>query len=84
MIELSYRERPRTPLITYHLALDERNGNPIVSEEWLRWKRGSYGQPFRFLDYKAGQGKVISGDQPDERTAERVDVTFAFVRPYRG
>jgi predicted ATPase len=74
VIELSYRERPRTPLITYHLAIDEQNGNPFVREEWLRWKRGSYGQPFRFLDYHSGQGRVISGDEPDERTAARVEL----------
>ena len=74
VIELSYRERPRTPLITYHLAINELAGSPTVNEEWLRWKRGSYGQPFRFLDYRAGQGRVISGDEPDERTAERVEL----------
>ena len=73
VIELSYRESPDSRLITYHLAIDERNGAPFVSEEWLRWKRGSYGQPFRFLDYHSGQGRVISGDSPDE-TAERVEV----------
>ncbi|HVC58967.1 MAG TPA: AAA family ATPase [Acetobacteraceae bacterium] len=73
VIELGYRENPGSRLITYHLAIDERNGAPFVSEEWLRWKRGSYGQPFRFLDYKSGQGRVISGDAPDA-TAERVEV----------
>lgn len=49
-IEIRYRE-PDYPLITYHLAVDERGGVPIVTAEWLRWKRGSHGQPFRFLDY---------------------------------
>jgi predicted ATPase len=75
VIELKYREqeRPRTPLITYHLAIDERNGAPVVSEEWLWWKRRPYGHPFRFLNYRDGQGEVILGDAPDE-TAERVPV----------
>jgi predicted ATPase len=73
VIELKYRERPRTPLITYHLAIDERNGAPVVSEEWLWWKRRSYGHPFRFLNYRNGQGEVIGGDAPDE-TAQRVPV----------
>ena len=31
------------PLITYHLAVDERPSGPVVVEEWLRWKRGSHG-----------------------------------------
>jgi predicted ATPase len=65
-IEIKYRE-PGYPLITYHLAVDERAGAPVVMEEWLRWKRGSHGQPFRFLDYKQGQGQAVSGDQPDEQ-----------------
>jgi hypothetical protein len=64
VIEIKYSE-PGFPLITYHLAVDERKGSPIVVEEWLRWKRGSYGQPFRFLDYKEGRGKAVSGETPD-------------------
>jgi predicted ATPase len=63
-IEIKYRE-PGFPLITYHLAVDERAGAPIVVEEWLRWKRGSHGQPFRFLDYHEGQGRAVSGELPD-------------------
>jgi predicted ATPase len=65
-IEIKYRE-PAFPLITYHLAVDERSGGPVVVEEWLRWKRGSHGQPFRFLDYREGLGRAISGAQPDEQ-----------------
>lgn len=71
-IEIKYRE-PGFPLITYHLAVDERAGGPVVIEEWLRWKRGSHGQPFRFLDYREGKGKAVSGEQPDERDT-RIDV----------
>jgi predicted ATPase len=71
-IEIKYRE-PGFPLITYHLAVDERAGGPIVVEEWLRWKRGSHGQPFRFLDYREGKGKAVSGEQPDEKDT-RIDV----------
>jgi predicted ATPase len=72
VIEIKYDE-PGYPLITYHLAVDERNGVPVVAEEWLRWKRGSYGSPFRFLDYKEGIGKAISGDLPDEQDS-RIDI----------
>ncbi len=71
-IEIKYRE-PGFPLITYHLAVDEKGGGPVVVEEWLRWKRGSHGQPFRFLDYREGKGKAVSGEQPDERDT-RIDV----------
>jgi len=64
VIEIKYRE-PSYPIITYHLAVDERKGSPVVVEEWMRWKRGSYGQPFRFLDFKEGVGRAVSGERPD-------------------
>jgi predicted ATPase len=66
VIEIKYREED-FPLITYHLAVDERQGSPVVIEEWLQWKRGSHGRPFRFLDYKEGHGRAISGALPDEQ-----------------
>ena len=65
VIEIKYRERSNTPLITYHLSIDETAKGPVVAEEWLAWKRGSHGQPFRFLNYQHGVGNVISGEQPD-------------------
>lgn len=71
-IEIKYRE-PGYPLITYHMAIDERGGAPVVVEEWLRWKRGSHGQPFRFLDYREGHGRAVSGEQPDEQD-KRIDI----------
>ncbi len=65
VFELKYREQPKTPVITYHLAIDEGAKGPEVVEEWLQWRRGSTGQPFRFLDFKRGMGKAASGEAPD-------------------
>ena len=65
VIELKYRERPGLPLITYHLAIDESANGPFVAEEWLQWRRGSRGKPFRFLDFREGKGQVMSGETPD-------------------
>jgi predicted ATPase len=70
VIQIKYRERPRQPVITYHLAIDEGPKGPIVTEEWLQWKRGRRGRPFRFLEYKEGKGRAASGEMPDE-TDER-------------
>ena len=72
-IEIRYRERPRSPLITYHLSVNELDGNPIVEREWLRWKRKSHGAPFRFLEYERGIGQAASGEEPDEQ-AQRVEI----------
>jgi len=74
-LEIKYRE-PGFPLITYHLSVDERRGRPVVVEEWLHWKRGSYGAPFRFLDYREGEGQAISGEQPDDQD-KRVNVPLS-------
>ena len=64
--ELKYRETPKTPLITYHLTINEETKGPCVKAEWLRWRRGSRGKPFRFLDFQEGKGYVIAGETPDE------------------
>jgi len=73
VIELKYRERPGNPIITYHLAIDEGPRGAFVDEEWLQWRRGERGKPFRFLEYKQGKGKAVSGDTPDEKD-RRVEV----------
>jgi predicted ATPase len=71
VIEIKYSE-PGFPVITYHLAIDEREGAPVVVEEWLQWRRGSTGKPFRFLNYREGIGTAVSGELPDEQDV-RVD-----------
>lgn len=76
VIELQYREAPKTPLITYHLAIDEEQGRPVVLAEWLHWKRGSPSQPFKFLDFARGAGEVTVGESPqanDKRIHEALE-----------
>ena len=73
VIEIKYRERPGTPLITYHLEVDEHGGAPLVDHEWLRWKRLSYGAPFVFLEYRRGLGQAASGEVPDDKD-QRVEI----------
>ncbi|MCX7835876.1 MAG: AAA family ATPase, partial [bacterium] len=66
-IEIKYRERKGTPLITYHLTIDEdTKGSPIVAEEWLSWRRKSKGRPLKFLDFRKGEGEVITGEKPEK------------------
>lgn len=76
VFELKYREKPKSPIITYHLTIEEERKGPYVAEEWLQWRRGSKGKPFRFLDFERGAGRVITGEEPDEsdqRMEERLD-----------
>ena len=76
IIELKYKETSKSPLITYHLAIGEENNRPFIAEEWLQWRRGGQGKPFRFLDFKKGEGQVISGATPDEE-GERITEQLA-------
>ena len=67
VIQLKYRERRKSPLITYHLEISEERGRPVVSHEFLRWTRGSgSGRPFNFLDYRLGAGEVVTGEAPEK------------------
>ena len=66
-IEIRYRESSTKPTITYHLAIDEGAKGPVVTEEWLQWSRKQRGRPFKFLEYRNGEGAAVSGDMPDEK-----------------
>jgi predicted ATPase len=72
VFELKYRETPKRPIITYHLSIQETKQGPYVAEEWLQWRRGQRGRPFRFLSFKEGEGQVVTGEMPDEQD-ERID-----------
>lgn len=75
VFELKYRENRETPVITYHLAIDEGLKGPEVVEEWLQWRRGRTGKPFRFIDFKKGVGRAVRGEAPDA-DADRVEVNL--------
>ena len=64
--ELKYREEPETPIITYHLSINENSEGPFVETEWLQWRRGSRGKHVRFLNFHHGRGGVIPGETPNK------------------
>jgi predicted ATPase len=74
VIEVKYREPDYSP-ITYHLAVEETSRGPVVAEEWMQWSRMGRGKPFRFLDFKHGEGFAASGEKPDEHD-ERISDTL--------
>ena len=66
-LEITGKDR----LVTYVLKIAPgKDGRPIVEREVLRYKRGSYGAPFRFLDFSEGKGYAITNEEdfskPDE------------------
>ena len=64
-IELKFREKEGSPLITYSLAVNERDGLPFVERELLKYRRGSKGQPWHFLDFSNGEGHAVT-NEPDQ------------------
>ncbi len=65
-IEYLRVEKPGSPLVTYYLAINETARGPVAGEEWLQWQPGSKGRPFRFLDFRMGEGFVFPGEVPFE------------------
>ncbi len=61
-------------LVTYRIeiGLDESN-RPIVKHEWLRYKRGRYGQPFKFLEFEKGIGRAVTNEEDFSKTEEQLE-----------
>ncbi|WP_429885459.1 AAA family ATPase [Geoalkalibacter halelectricus] len=64
-IELKIRAdlgRKASNLITYSLSIDESDGRPVVAREILKYRRGSGGQPWHFLDFSLGKGEAVTNE----------------------
>lgn len=81
-IELKIRAdlgRPQPSLITYSLALNEEGGRPVVEREILKYRRGSGGQPWHFLDFSRGTGVAVTNELEtalDETQLQRENQTL--------
>lgn len=49
-------------LITYELAIDEMDGRAVVAREILKYRRGSAGKPWHFLDFAKGVGEAVTNE----------------------
>lgn len=45
--------------VTYSIAVGETGKRAVVKHERLSWRRGSYGRPFNFIDFREGKGVAI-------------------------
>ena len=64
-IELKIRAdigRPKQSLITYSLTLNELRGRPVVEREVVKYRRGSGGQPWHFIDFASGEGEAVTNE----------------------
>jgi predicted ATPase len=49
-------------LATYQLEIADDSGRPVVEREVLKFRRGQYGKPWHFVDFKRGQGSAITNE----------------------
>jgi predicted ATPase len=81
-IELKIRAdlgRTSQSLITYLLVIDEEAGRPIIAREILKYRRGSKGQPWHFLDFSRGKGEAVTNEMDsvsDESELQRETQTL--------
>jgi len=61
--EIKFRQDSGRPLVTYLLAFGLDNGIPVVELEVLKYRRGSHGQPWKFLDFSKGTGWAITNEE---------------------
>lgn len=69
----------RSRLITYELHIDDPDGRPVVTREILQYRRGSRGQPWKFLDFSLGTGEAVTNELDtvsDERQLRRETQTL--------
>lgn len=62
VIEIKFRE-PSGKLATYSLSISQENNHPIVKSEILKFRRGSSGKPWHFLDFENGKGYAILDEE---------------------
>ena len=80
-VQLDFSEN-KSRLVTYALGVGETGRKVQVRFERLSWKRGSYGRPFNFLDFKDGKGVAVVegegafGDNVREEDLERDEETL--------
>ena len=60
-------------LVTYYLEIGTKNGHPVVEREILRYKRGSHGSPYHFLDFSVGEGYAITNEEDFNKTEEELE-----------
>ena len=75
IIEIQYRLMltGKNRLVTYLLEIGTTGSKAYVAREVLRYKRGAYGSPFHFLDFRNGTGYAISNEEDFDKEDEELD-----------
>jgi len=75
LIELQYRMEIAgvNRLVTYSVEIGERQGQPVVLKELLRYKRGRHGSPYHFLSFANGEGYAITNEEDFNKSDEKLE-----------
>ena len=69
-------------LATYSLSIVQEDGKVIVEREILRYRRGSHGRPWHFVDFSGGQGTAITNESVyGQKGAQEERETFQLEDP---
>ena len=63
-------------LVTYALKIENKENKPVVAHEELRYKRGRYGSPYRFLNFQYGEGYAITNEEDFTKPDEELEREF--------
>lgn len=72
-IELKFRPEPTGRLVTYTLCIGEENGRPVVNREVLKYRRGSRGKPWHYLDFSKGRGTAVTNEIEEVEEEEQLN-----------
>ncbi|MFH1157591.1 MAG: AAA family ATPase [Pseudomonadota bacterium] len=74
-ISLQFRETGGR-LATYVLEVDAEDGKAFISREILKYRRGSKGQPWHFVDFSRGKGSAITNEETYNAGFDRQEGSF--------
>jgi len=63
--EIKFRAKDtskKNPIITYSLSISQKNGKALVEKEVLKYRRGSKGTPWHFLEFSNGKGYAVTNE----------------------
>lgn len=83
LIELQYRMEIAgvKRLVTYSVEIGERESQPVVLKELLRYKRGRHGSPYHFLSFANGEGYAITNEEDFKKADEELERETQKVAP---
>ncbi|MDC9715313.1 MAG: AAA family ATPase [Gammaproteobacteria bacterium] len=74
--EIKFRAKDtykNNPIITYSLSIAQENGKAVVDREILKYRRGQYGNPWKFLEFSKGEGYAVTNELDDTINIKELD-----------